>query len=202
MKNLSLILNLVLLAALGYLYYYTFKAPSLKKDSNAVTAVKSNDSTAAGSKVAYVDLDSLNEKITFFKQSRTQLEQKQKSNEADLENAIKGLENKKNAFFQKNPKATPEEVEELRMQLMQDQQQIEGRRQRYINDLNQENFKLVERIRAELKKFLVKYNKEKKYQYILTTSESADIFILKDSTLNITSDVIKGLNAELKTAVK
>jgi outer membrane protein len=201
MKNLSLILNLVLLAAVSYLYYSNFKASPVAK-ADIHPSLKSNDSLIAGSKVAYVDLDSLNEKIVFFREKRNQLEQKQKTNEAELGNAIKDLEAKKNAFFQKNPKATPEQVEELRIQLMQEQQQIEERRQRYINDLNQDNFKLVERIRAELKKFLQQYNIKKKYQYILTTSESADIFILKDSTLNITNDVIKGLNEELKAQVK
>ena len=64
--------------------------------------------------------------------------------------------------------------------------------------LNQKSFELMESIQKKLKEFLEAYNKEKKYQYILTTGGGMDYIILKDSTLDITKDVIKGMNEKLK----
>ena len=46
------------------------------------------------------------------------------------------------------------------------------------------------------------YNKDKNYSYILATGTGLDYLFFKDSTLNITSDVIKGLNEQMKVAVK
>ena len=200
MKNLSLILNVVLLAAVGFLYYNSFSGSGSKKSTSSITAVsKSKDSFTVENKVAYVDLDSLNEKIVYFKQSRKELEQLQKSNEAEISNDMRALEAKQNSFMQKNPNPTPEDVQNLRAQLMQDQDNIEAKKQKYTQTLNQKNFALVEKIRKDLKDFFAEYNKDKKYQYILTTSADLDYILYKDSTLNITNDVIKGMNEKLKT---
>lgn len=198
MKNLSLILNVVLLAAVGYLYYANFSGAAGKKSSSGTIVAKTNDSLAADVKVAYVDLDSLNEKITYFKQSRKDLEQLQKSNEAEITNDMRALEAKQNNFMQKNPNPTPEDVQSLRAQLMQDQENIESKKQKYTQVLNQRNFELVERIRKDLKDFFAEYNRDKRYHYILTTSSDLDYILYKDSTLNITNEVIKGMNDKQK----
>ena len=46
-------------------------------------------------------------------------------------------------------------------------------------------------IHKKLKDFLNEYNKSKNYQYILTTGTGLDYMLYKDSTFNITKDVIK-----------
>jgi hypothetical protein len=46
----------------------------------------------------------------------------------------------------------------------------------------------------------VDYNKEKNYLYILTTGTGLDYMVYKDSTLNITEDVVVGMNEKLKQA--
>jgi outer membrane protein len=203
MKNLSLILNIVLLLAVGYLFYSDF---AVKKKVAAVnfsgTTVKKNDSTGKHSGIAYVELDSLNENITYFKQRRKELEQQQKSIEADLANDYKSLEAKQNTFYQKNPNANPEDIQNLRLQLAQGQQEIENKKQTQMQLLQQKSFELMEYIQKNLKEFLADYNKEKKYQYILTSGSGIDWLIYKDSTLDITQDVITGMNEKLKALPK
>ncbi len=201
MKNLSVILNIILLAAVGFLYYKNFAGTS-KISTNGAVVSNVKDSVVPSLKVAYVDLDSLNEKIVYFKQSRKDLEQLQKSNENEITNDLRALENKQNVFLQKNPNPTPEQIQGLRAQLMNDQEVIEGKKQKYTQNLNQENFALVEKIRKELKDFFALYNKDKKFQYILTTGSDLDYIIFKDSSLNITQDVIKGMNEKLKVKTK
>lgn len=197
MKNFSIVLNILLLAAVGFLYYKSFSGANKSTSTVAATPVV-KDSAVLPARVAYVDLDSLNEKIIYFKQSRKALEQLQKNNEAEITNDLRALEGKQNNFMQKNPNPTPEQIQSLRAQLMNDQDAIEGKKQKYTQVLNQKNFELVEKIRKELKDFFAAYNKEKKYQYILTTSADLDYIIYKDSSLNITQDVIKGMNEKMK----
>ena len=57
-------------------------------------------------------------------------------------------------------------------------------------------------IQKKLKEFLADYNKDKKYMYIFTTGTGLDYMVYKDSALNITSDVIKGMNIKLKAGSK
>jgi outer membrane protein len=197
MKQLSLAINIILLLAVGYLYYKNFSstAPSNK---NSTAVIPTKDSTQSSTqKIAYIDIDSLSEKIVFFKQSRKALEQQQKSIETAIINDYKTLEGRQSSFYQKNPNPTPEQVQRLNAELGQEQQKIEATKQKKGQELSQRNFELVEKIRVSLKDFLTEYNKTKKYQYILTTGGEMDNIIIKDSTMNITADVIKGLNQKL-----
>ena len=56
----------------------------------------------------------------------------------------------------------------------------------------------MEDMQSKLKEFMNEYNKEKKYTYIFATGTGLDYFFYKDSTLNITSDIVKGLNKKMK----
>jgi outer membrane protein len=198
MKQFSLALNILLLAAVGFLYYKTFNNSNTNVSKVSGTQpVKLVDSNATNIKVAYVDLDSLNENIIFFKQKRKALEQLQRNNENELETDLKQLEAKQYSFREKNPNPTPEQFESFRAQLMKDQENIEVKKQRYSNNISQQNFEMVEKIRKELKEFFAVYNQQKKYQYIFTTSNNLEYLLYKDSSLNITSEVVKGMNEKL-----
>ena len=160
------------------------------------------DSNGNQSRIAYVELDSLNENITYFKQRRKELEQQQKQIETKISNDYRALETMQNNFVKNNPNATPEQVQKIRMQLAQGQQDIEAEKQKQSQLLNQKSFEMMEKIQKDLKDFLVEYNKVKNYQYILTTGSGIDYLIYKDSTLDITNDVIKGMNEKLKPPTK
>jgi len=201
MKNLSLVLNLVLIAAVGYLYFYNFSG---KKGTGAISSVSGNtakDSCTTRHRIAYVELDSLNENLLYLKQQRKQLEAQQKQVESKIASDYKELDQKKNNFLQKNPNAKPEELQQMQMVLMQEQERIESERQKQSQIFNQKGFTLMEGIQKNLKEFLAEYNKEHKFQYILTTGSGIDYLIYKDSTLDITKDVIKGMNLKLKPVV-
>lgn len=60
----------------------------------------------------------------------------------------------------------------------------------------------MEGIQTKLKDFLSEYNKDKKYMYIFTTGTGLDYMVFKDSSLNITNDVIKGMNAKMNAEAK
>ena len=202
-KNLSLFINIVLLAAVGYLYYYHFygkKTHTLSSADDNPKILSNNNYT--GSPIAYVELDSLNENITYIKQKRKELEIEQKSIESEWENAYKGLEAQKNNFLKKGASITQEEAQQFQGQLMAQQQQIDGRKQLLSQKLGEKNFSFMDDIQKRLKEFLTAYNKDKKYMYILTSGTGLDYMVYKDSSLNITNDVIKGMNEKMKAITK
>jgi outer membrane protein len=199
MNKLSAALNVILLAAVGYLYYYNFLGKKTGAiPPNTAVAAKATDSNLNQLRIAFVELDSLNENLVYFKQRRKELELQQKQIETEYTNGYKQLEAKQNNFRQKNPNASPEEVQNITAVLTKDQQEIETKKQSQTQGLNQKSFDLMENIQKKLKQFLADYNKQKKYQYILTTGSGLDYLIYKDSSLNITNDVIKGMNQIMK----
>lgn len=203
MKNLSLLLNLVLFVAVGYLYYNNFSgkknAASAKKGDGLVMQTDSNWSRPP---IAYVELDSLNENITYIKERRKELEADQKSIEVEWENGYKGLQAAKENFLKRGAAITQSDVDKFQAQLIEQQQQIDGKKQSLSQKLSEKSFNIMDDIQKKLKEFLAEYNKEKKYIYILTTGSGQDYMVYKDPSLNITADVIKGMNAKMKSMVK
>src|SRR5688572_6000363 len=105
MKNLSLVLNAILILAVGILYYLHF---SSKKSSTVKTKSTVNATTGSSARppIAYVELDSLNEKITFIKTKRKELEAEQRAIENEWESGYRNLENQRNNFLKKGAAIT------------------------------------------------------------------------------------------------
>lgn len=203
MKNLSVVLNVVLVAAVGYLYYYDFSG---KKTEAVAAKLGSNymamDSNGHRPPLAYVELDSLNEKITFIKERRRELEAEMKAIEQEQENGYRGLQAQKDNFLKKGAAITEQEAQAFQGKLIDQQQQIDNKKQTQSQKLNEKSFNIMEDIQKKLKEFLTDYNKDKKYMYIFTTGTGLDYMVFKDTSLNITNDVIKGMNAKIKADSK
>ncbi|MGC4102972.1 OmpH/Skp family outer membrane protein [Ferruginibacter sp.] len=196
-NKLSIALNLILLAAVGYLYYNNF---STKKGAGKTLAESKTgkDSCTTKHRIAYIDLDSLNEHLVYLKQNRKLMDADQKEVEARIAAQYKSLEAKQENFKEKNPNPRPEDIQNMQAILMQEQQGIEAERQKQSEIFSKRGFTLMEKIQKELKAFISEYNKDNKFQYILTTGAGIDYLIYKDSTLDITKDVIVGMNERLK----
>ena len=103
MKQFSLALNILLVLAVGFLYFKVYSKPTPVKTS--VVATPSNNAAAVGVPIAFVDLDSLNEKISFIKNKRKELETEQRAIETEWESGYRNLENQKNGFVKKHGNA-------------------------------------------------------------------------------------------------
>ncbi len=200
MKNLNYLFNALLVVAIAVLYYLHFSASncSAKKSIRTVEAAGMSANGKAGL-FAYVDLDSLNEKITYIKQNRKQLELEQTTIETEWENGYKNLQQQKEQFLKKGGASiTQEQAEEFQNILIQQQQQIDGKKQTLTQKLNEKSYKFMDDIQKKLKEFLAEYNQDKRFNYIFTTGNGLEYMVYKDSSLNITNDVIEGMNEKLK----
>lgn len=196
MKNFSLALNILLVAAVAFLFVKVF---SSNKSNGSTSSSNIKDTSILSSAlnenaIAFVELDSLNEKISFIKNKRQELEKEQKAIEADWRNAMVGLQNRAAEFQKKGSAITQQEAEKMQGELQQAQQQMEAKKQNLTQNLTERSYKFLDDIQKKLKDFLLEYNKDKKYQYILTTGTGMDYMLYKDQSLNVTDDVIKGMN--------
>jgi outer membrane protein len=201
MKNFSLALNIVLLAAVVFLYVKIFST-NKNNSSKSIASIKDTSliaGTLKGNGIAFVELDSLYEKIIVIKSRRLDLEKEQKAIETEWRSGMTGLQNRANEFQKKGSAITQQEAEKFQGILQQDQQKIESKKQDQTQSLSEKSYKFMDDIQAKLKEFLEDYNKDKKYQYILTTGTGMEYMLYKDPLLNITDDVIKGMNVKLSS---
>jgi outer membrane protein len=199
MKNFSLVLNIVLLAAVTFLYVKIFSGSKSSKlaGSSHLKDSSVNVALANENAIAFVELDSLYEKITMVKNRREDLEKEQKAIETEFRSGYSGLQNRANEFQKKGAAITQQEAEKFQRELAQEQQQIDAKKQNQTQSLTEKSYKFMDEIQTKLKSFLSEYNKEKKYKYILTTGSGMDYMLYKDESANITNAVIMGMNVLL-----
>lgn len=187
-------LNIILLAAVGFLFYKVFAKDVSIKKITTVTNGEKNASNLVG-KIAYVELDSLYENIKYIRNMRESLEAEQKLIEREWTSGMQGLDSKKNNFIAKNGNnMTQEMAEQFQNQLLQEQQNIESKKQNLASKLSDKSYRFMDDVQTKMKTFLNDYNTDKGYAYILTSGTGLDYMIYRDSTLNITDDVISGMN--------
>lgn len=188
MKPNSWIVNGVMALAIIVLFVLHFNSNS--------TPIKSSAMAAGGVKVAYFEIDSIQNSYNFFKDVKAALQAK------DVENA-KQLTGLKNAFaikyqeLQKNGQYLSQaEIGARQQELAQLEKNYTNREQQLAAEMQEESFKRLQEVKQKIEAFLVSYNKNKEFAYIF--SSNPDLMYYKDTAYDITADIVKGLNAEYK----
>lgn len=190
MKNFSLILNVVLLLLVGYLYFDRFSSPS--KKSVALAHISKDSSCNHGNKVAYIDLDTLQSSYEYYKILKADFEKKQAANNNEIADLQRRYQARAMTLQQKGATMNQQEQEAAMKEINQMQQGLQAKKQTLDNDLYNANSKMKEDILTRIQDFLKAYNNDGRYDYVF--SYEPGFMFYKDSALNITSDVIKGLN--------
>ena len=154
-------------------------------------------------KVAFVDIDSLLSKYEFSiilnkemlrkeEDMRMKLSEKAKALQADYDDFQRKLQN--------NVYATRERAEEEQARILKQKDALEKLEQRLIGELSAESQKNNITLHDSINSFLKAYNAEKKFDLIL--SRVGDNILFANDALNITEEVINGLNARYTPATK
>ena len=190
MKNLSLIINVVLLVLVGILFYLHFS--SSKKTDSSKHQICKDSVSYHGNKIAYIELDSLQNGYEYYKILNADFERKQSASTNEITNLQKRYQSRAVQLQQKGSSMNAQEQEAAMKEINQMQQDLQVKKQELDNSLYNSNAKMKEDILTKIQNFLKEYNKDGRYAYIL--SYEPGFMFYRDSTLNITSDVIKGLN--------
>ncbi len=152
-----------------------------------------------GLKIAYVEVDSLMSQYQFCKDYNLLLNKKGENAANLLQQKQRALQQHANALqkkYESNGFTTRDELERAQNQLAKEQQDLAELDQRLTNELAMENAKLNEELRDSIQAFLKVYNKTRKYDYIF--SRQGDNILLANKKLDITSEVVAGLNKRYK----
>ncbi len=189
MKNILLVMNVILLVLVGYLYYLHFK-----NHGKVVQAIKKSEAIIndGKSKVAYIDLDSLQNNYGYYQTIKSDFERKQSAANDEISAMQKKYQNRAMQLQQKASTMNQKEQESAMQEINKMQQDLQTKKQVIDNELYNYNSKMKEDILTRIQNFLKQYNKDGRYSYIF--SYEPGFMFYKDSTLNITADVIAGLN--------
>lgn len=199
MKQFSLVLNIVIIFAVGFLYYLHFSGNKKLVAAKATTkSILSDTGAAKKIIIAYVELDSLNNNVEFISKRKKELESEQRVIANQYESEYRELTAQRDNFIKRGNSVTQKEAEEFQEKLGLRQQEIEQSKQQKSQRLAEKGARIMEEMQRKLKEFMNEYNVEKKYTLIFTTGAGLDYFLYKDSTLNITSEIVQGLNNKIK----
>ena len=156
-----------------------------------------------GVKIAYVEVDSLMTQYEFCKEFSLILQKKSTNARNTLNSKGQALQSAMNNFQQKlnnNGFTSREQAESQQAAIQRQQQSLQELQVRLENELAQETQKYNEGLRDSLQHFLDAYNKDKKFDLILT--KQGDNILYAAKRFDITNDVINGLNKHYKSTLK
>lgn len=192
MKNLSLFINAILVVAVGYLFtqVQSLKKAELVKDSQPAKALAMPGGTVS---LVYVNSDTLLEKYNYYQGIKKQLEKNQKQAETQIQNKAEQLQKEIEAYQQRG--ATMSESERMKEEerLGRKQEEAVNFRKQLLEKLSDEEESYQDSLHNKLISFLKEYNKTHNYKFILGYQKGSGI-LLADDSLDITSQVIEGIN--------
>ena len=154
----------------------------------------------AGLKIAYVEVDSLMTQYEYCKDFTLVLQKKSNNARNTLTQKGQQLQNAMNSFQQKlnnNGFTSREQAESQQAAIQRQQNDLQQLQARLENELANETATYNEGLRDSLQHFLAKYNKDKKYDLILT--KQGDNILYANKRFDITADIINGLNKAYKS---
>lgn len=195
MKNLSLILNAVLIVAVGVLFYLHFSA----KGSTTAGPAKAEGISIYQPDVpiVYVNIDTLLSNYEYFNDMQNDFADKQSELEAELNNRSRQYEASAMDYQNKVQKGlvTRREAAELEQQLMAEQQNLLQLRDQLTLQLQEEEQVSNRKLINAIMEYLKEYNEDPNYQFIFSNSFGDNVLFANDQ-LDITYSVLPGLNAK------
>ncbi|MBI1767462.1 MAG: OmpH family outer membrane protein [Bacteroidetes bacterium] len=188
MKNLSLILNGVLLVAVGVLYFLFFS--NKKGNASAITA-------PSNLKIAYIKTDTILKYYDFFKEMKIIYEAKNKRLDQDMQNRAQSLQNDINAYQRNVGNLTIGQAKAVEEDLGKKQQNFRLYQQSVEQEVVNDQSKLQNELYGKITAFLKKYAEGSDLQVVMKYDQTSDV-LFGGPGIDISKDVIKGLNEEFK----
>jgi outer membrane protein len=209
MNRILIAVNAVLLLAVAFLFYKVFSVPVVTgqkepvKEEQAVPAVPQEKpvkqlGNAPTGKIAYVDIDRLNEEsleiidlIADSKRRKNNIEASVESLSMQYQKKVEEFQMSQKAGIatENDLRAKASEIEKIEREAQNKQVQMDN----LSMDISEKN----ERFQKHVKSVLVKWN-EGRYDFILSYSDAVPSLLLGNTALEVTDEVIGLLNKEYK----
>ncbi|MGX5688107.1 OmpH family outer membrane protein [Arcticibacter tournemirensis] len=164
------------------------------KDSTPATAA----AEAKADKIVFVNSDSLVNNYDYFKEIKSKLEVKSKNAQQDLSSKGNAFQREVAEYQQKAKDMSADERASTEQRLARKQQELAAFNQNASSALANESAAENEKLYDKVAEYLKTYAKQKGYKMVLTYSKSNPSLLFADESLDVTQDVVKGLNEAYK----
>lgn len=195
MKKVNIILHIVSLAAIVVLFVMLL---TQKECSNNIEVPSNTQATTSAEGIVYIQLDSLINQYDMYNDLKTEFEGKYAAIESDLTKRGRALENDFQSFNEKMQKGllTRSQAEAQGSELQMREQEYAAYTQQKQMELAEEESVMINRVMDAINTYVKEFNKSRNYSLILTTTAATNVVIDGSSTLDITSEIVAGLNQE------
>ncbi len=166
-----------------------------KETKTESTAAKTTVSVDANKdKIVFVDSDSLLNQYEYFKVLKTKMEAKGKAADADLKAKGQAFQRDMQQYQSQANSMTAEQRAATEERLSRKQQELQAYQQNAGAAFQNEQAKEQEALYNKVADFLKTYAKEKGYKMVLKYQKGMGDILFADESLDVTREVIKGLN--------
>ncbi len=172
-----------------------FFAACGSKNEEETTQPTAQQEESAGLKVAYVELDTLMSQYQLYKDYSEVLTRKGNNIQKTLAQKQRALESHAASVqkkYESNEFTTRDELERAQASIEKEQRDLAELADRLQNEFAMEQARINEEARDSIQSFLKRYNKTKKFDYVLV--KAGDNLLIANPRYNITNDIVKGLN--------
>ncbi|HKL09024.1 MAG TPA: OmpH family outer membrane protein [Bacteroidales bacterium] len=198
MKKTTLWLNIILILAVAGIYVLHFTdigGEGVISDTSGTEEEVDGEIIDRGYAIAYVNIDTIISEYQFFVDKRENLNEKMGESEAELQLKSRSFEREVRDFQEQVNKGliTRTKAQMLQQELAQKEQELYATRDNIAQQLSEEEQVMLRQGLDRIMKFLEEYNKEHNYRYVLSKTFGSQV-LYADKSLNITRDVLNGLN--------
>ena len=176
-----------------------FFAACGSKNEEETTVETAQPVETTGLKIAYVELDTLMSQYQLYKDYSEVLTRKGNNIQKTLAQKQRALESHAASVqkkYESNEFTTRDELERAQASIEKEQRDLAELADRLQNEFAMEQARINEEARDSIQSFLKKYNKTKKYDYVMV--KAVDNLLIANPKYNITNDIVKGLNKRYK----
>jgi outer membrane protein len=175
------------------------------KPEDKKTAAKADGTTETVSNkdaIVYVNSDSLLNNYEYFKELKTKFEGKSKKAEADLKDKGAAFQREVAAYQQSANGLSADQRAQTEQRLARKQQELQTYQQNAGAALQNEEAAENEKLYDKVADYLKTHAKDRGYKMVLTYSKGNSAILFADESLDVTKEVIKGLNEAYKSDKK
>ena len=199
MRIFNTVASIILIIAVGFLFWQSHHQHSDKGNSNNSEELSSNldQQGREGVRIAYIDTDSLVEQYDYHKELRSKLEKKAKALESDLAQKSQVFQENVQLLEQQASEMSPEQLQAAQMDLQQSQQRLITYRDEKAQELAAEEQELNVLIKEDMDDILDNIRDEFDLDFILSYDPSS-ILLDANEEYNITDMVAERLNEKYR----
>lgn len=195
MKNLPLILSSLALIGVCFLLFTGTTSPKKTKTVKVINDSTGVEEVVELSRIAYIDLDTLESKYKLFSKKKAEFESREKKIENELTSKAKALE-ASYVSLQKQAQAgklTQAQGEKKQRDLIKRQENLEKLRNNLGTKLLKDQDAFNKQLKKKLDEVVTEYNEDNKFDYVLSYSKEGSI-IHVNRELEITQEIVDKMN--------